>query len=479
MLITTVLIFILSLAIRWYKLPEYLFFGFEQGRDAIIIERILRYGDFVLVGPATNVEGVFHGAWYYYFLLIPYWLGGGSPLVASFFLAVVGSLVPVAVYFLGREIFRSKFWAISTSVLTVFSYEYILYSRWLSNVSPAPLFIVLSFLALWRFLKTQGRKYLILFALFASLAALFELILLPCYIFLLFLLVVFRQIKKVNFATFLLSSVVALIFFLPTIIFDLRNENIISKSIFGIAEKASSGGVGGIINAFGIYFKQLYIHLFLSLFYIKNPVVQSLVAGFGVLGLALAFRKDNKKEAIFLLSWVLMSLPIMKISPGDPQHYIGLGLSFIFLFVFALKQVAAGRYFKFLFPAFCLLFLLSIFNTFVSLSTNQDVFFRTTQRDLVYSDQLALLKFIDEDSQGKPYRFISFTVPSLRPEGWQYLHSYYYQNASSEGARTVYLSIEEGVYPVWEGRWISELGKSRLESERKFGLIRLQKRILE
>lgn len=480
MIVTIILIFLLSFFLRWINLQDYLFFGFEQGRDALIAEGILKHFDFVLVGPATNVEGVFHGAWYYYLLLVPYGLSGGNPLAASFFLVVLGALVPVAVFFLSREIFKSKTWALIASLLTVFSYEYILYSRWLSNVSPAPLFIVLCLFALWKFIKTGSGKFFILFAAFASIASLFELILLPEFLFLLVLLTIFRLIRKISLRSLFFSFLTALFFFAPTIIFDFRNEHIIFKSISGIAKESSAGGLQGIANAFEIYTKQLYIHLFLSLFYIKVFYIQLFTVLVMTAGLITAFIKNkDKNEGLFILSLILMSLPVMKISPGDPQHYVGIGLGFILIFCYSLKVLYGTVYFRYLAVIFSVFFLLGLFNTVNNLLTNKDVFFRTTQDDLVYSDQLNILKFINEDSNGRPYKFINFTVPFLHPEGWEYLHKYYYPDSRQDGAEIIYITIEEGVYPVWEEKWINDLGRTRLEMERKFGLIRLQKRIPE
>ena len=107
---------------------------------------------------------------------------------------------------------------------------------------------------------------------------------------------------------------------------------------------------------------------------------------------------------------------------------------------------------------------------------NKDVFFRTSQDDLNYADQKAVLDFINKDSNNQSYRFISFTIPSLQPEGWDYLHKYFYPENKSEGAKLVYIVIEKHVYPVWENKWINDLGKTKLVFEKKFGLLRLQKR---
>lgn len=476
----SVLIFILSFIIRSVKITDYLFFGFEQGRDAQVIENIYKLQDFVLAGPATSVGGIFHGPWYYYVMAIPYGLGGGDPLAASFFLVMLGSLVPVVMYFLGKEIFKSKWWGLVGSILAVFSYEYILYSRWLSNVSPAPLFIALSFLMAWKFIITKKRKFFLLFSLFAGFASTFELLLLPEFIFLFLLLIFFKQFKDLSGKTLLGAAAILLLIFSPLILFDFRNEHIIFNSILGLAGESSGGGLDGIRIGFVIYIKQLYTHLSLSLFNIQSLPIQIAIFIMILLNLFISLsKKENHKPIIFLLSLVLMSFPVMKISPGDPQHYVGIGLGWILIFCFVLKNLWNIVGYKYILLVLGSLFIVSFYFSLEYLLTNRNVFFRTIQDDLVYSDQKTLLGYVNEDSRGLPYELISFTIPSLQPQGWEYLHKHFYPNAGSQNAKIIYITIEKGVYPVWENKWIAELGKTNLEYERKFGLIRLQKRIVE
>ena len=102
---------------RLIKIQDHLFFGFEQGRDLQIIQRIYQIKDFVLVGPSTSIGGVFHGPWYYYLLAIPLGLTSGNPLAASIFLIILGSFLPVVIYLLGRDLFGSKVWGVIAAVV--------------------------------------------------------------------------------------------------------------------------------------------------------------------------------------------------------------------------------------------------------------------------------------------------------------------------------------------------------------------------
>ena len=50
-----VLIFLFAFILRAYKIEDFLFFGYEQGRDALIVENIIYLKDFTLTGPSTSI----------------------------------------------------------------------------------------------------------------------------------------------------------------------------------------------------------------------------------------------------------------------------------------------------------------------------------------------------------------------------------------------------------------------------------------
>lgn len=474
-----ILIFLVSLFVRIYKISDYLFFGFEQGRDAQIIQNIYDFKDFVLVGPSTSIGGLFHGPWYYYLMALPYGLSGGNPIAASIFLIILGSTVPVVGFIFASKFFKSRFWAVILTVMLIFSFEYVLYSRWLSNVSPAPLFIILSFFVLWIYIKTLKTKFFFYFVFFASLSSSFQMILFPQYIFLVFILYIFKQLKLPSFKNMALPAFISFCIFAPAVFFDFRNEHITFNSLINFLKEAGQGNSESLFSGVKVYLLQLYQHFIYSLFYVKYFPFQMVLFITIISGIVIGFLMGQKKESIFLLSWWMMSIPLIKISPGNPQYYVAIGLGLIFLFCFSLINLWKVKHLKILTIIFLLLMPVSFFSSVQNVVLNKDIFFRTTQDDLVYLNQRKLLEFINADAKGKPYKFTAFTIPSLHPEGWEYLHKFYYPNSTEVDAKIVYIAIEEKVFPIWENKWIDELGRTNLEYERKFGLIRLQKRVIE
>lgn len=469
------LIFFLSLILRLVKIQDFLFFGFEQGRDLQIVQKIYQLRDFVLVGPSTSIGGVFHGPWYYYLLSLPLGLSSGNPLAASIFLIVLGSFVPVVIYLLAKDIFNSKFWGVVAGIFTVFSYEYILYARWLSNVSPAPLFASLAFLMIWKYSKMNREKFFLLFVFFSGIAVLFQMILIVQFGFVFLILLLFKVIKPPPLKNILFSAGILLILFGPLILFDFRNQHLIFSSLLNfnpIKDSQNTNPFGGLL----VYLEQMRNHLQLSLVNLSFFPLQIAIMISIFAGVYLSYRKKSRKQIIFLIGWILMGLPLILISPGNPQYYVCIGLGWILLFTLTLKTFWEAKKLKIAAILLAGVFFLGIISTVSNLLNNKEVFFRTIQDDLNYADQKKVLDFIHNDSSGAPYRFISFTIPSLQPQGWDYLKSYFYPNDPERDAKIVYVVIEKNVYPVWENKWIDDLGKSELLFEKNFGLLRLQKR---
>jgi len=267
------------------------------------------------------------------------------------------------------------------------------------------------------------------------------------------------------------------ILFAPLILFDFRNQHITFNSLLNFANGSSSEEGSNLVSAVIVYFNQMRQHIGLSIININFWWFQLIIIIFTILGVAINYKnlKENSK-IIFLSIWGFMSLPLIWVSPGNPQYYVGIGLGWIMLFSLALKTFWKTKKLTVLSITATILFVIGIILSIYNLNFNKDVFFRTSQDDLNYADQKSILNFIHQDSNNQSYRLVSFTIPSLHPEAWDYLHQYFYPKNSSDNAKIVYIVIEKYVYPVWEEKWINDLGETRLIFEKKFGLLRLQKR---
>src|SRR3989344_1530883 len=60
-------------------------YTYDQGRDFLKAAEIVLDKNPTFIGPTTGIQGVFHGAWYYYLLLIPFFIFSGAPIGFYYF----------------------------------------------------------------------------------------------------------------------------------------------------------------------------------------------------------------------------------------------------------------------------------------------------------------------------------------------------------------------------------------------------------
>lgn len=469
----------LAVTLHWYRLPVDLFFGFEQGRDAMASMAIVKSGDFVLVGPKTDIGGLFHGAWYYYLMAIPYGLSGGNPLVASFSLVFLTAFVPVVMWFLGRELTGSTKWATVGAFLSIISYEAIHYSRWLSNVTPAFLGVPVVMWCWWQFRKTKQEWWWIVGAGVAGLTAQFEIILTLWFGWIAVVLLATQWLPKPSARAWLGSLAAAGFWYVPMLLFNLRNDWISWHSTLAYLNEANhQTGASSLSRSVVGYGQQLLRLTHRNLLGAADWRWWATLVVM-VSGVIMAWRHKKSQPAIlFCLAWWLMTAPVMLFprSLSLPQLYIGTGLSVIWLWVLAIQAWWRPMWGKVVAMAAVAVLVSTWWPLWQNYSQNRDVFFRTIQDDLNLADQRRLLAYVHQDAAGQPYRLQAFSIPYFQDQGWRYLHSYWYPQATSDGAQIIYVVIEKAVEPFWIKKWTEELGPTQLLSTQTFGLLTVEKR---
>lgn len=459
-------------------MADNLFFGWEQGFDALVIYKLLTFGDLTLIGHWTDIPGFFHGPHHYYIMALPYALSGGNPLAASFVSVALGSLVPVVIYFLSKSFLGSAKWGLVSAIIVISSFEFISYARWFNHPALALLFLALLFWGLWKYHLTQKGVYFFLSVIFAAFAAQLEMVL-PTQLALVFIfyfgskLIQFPKIK-----TLFLSFLAFLFVFSPLIIFNFRHNNMLILSLVKYLSGLGDSQVS-LIQKFSGYLAELVYVIGENLFPMTRIFPAVVFYLIFLLGLGLFSREKKKRPVfIFVLGWAMMSLGVSFTGINNLQHYfLGTGLAWIILFTFSTYALIKHKITRLLLIPLVLLLLLTRYETVVKIHTNTRFFFATIQDDLNYRDQSNLLRFVHEDAAGERYRLVSFTIPYFMTHAWDYLHQYYYPQDKYENSKITYLIIESQVASFYEDQWIADLGKTELVWEKHFGKIRLQKRI--
>lgn len=480
------LLFVISMMIRTYNIHNFLFFGFEQGLDAQRVHSIIKLEDFRLVGTKTDIDGVFQGGWWYYLLVIPYLLGGGNPVAAAIFMAVLNSLAVVAVYFFAVEFLKSKPWGLIAGLLATVSFDFITYSRWITINDPALPLVVISFWVLWKFINTPKQGWwFILFALSASFAAQFQIILIFSYGFVLAVLLATRILPVAKAKDWLLATLASGTLFIPYLIFNLRNQWITVTSAIAYLQGGNDRMVYKpslleSLKAYGHMFTRLIEHTFSASREIEPRTY--LIVGFLIIGTLILFltQKKLRRELTFLLVWVFMSLPLLFFTQALSldQLYIGTSAGLILLITFISQQFFKSKHLvlKSSLVLVAVVILIGAGFSLKSVATNKGYYFITTLDGMNFKDELAVIDTIYEAGKNENYRLEPFTIPYYSPNAWEYLHSWRYPNKDFKHGDVIYIIIQPNVEAYWQKEWIKTLKANDLVWEKQIGEIKIEKR---
>ncbi|MBU2036308.1 glycosyltransferase family 39 protein [Patescibacteria group bacterium] len=145
---------------RLYKIDQYLTFLGDEGRDVIIVRRLLVYRDLILVGPGTSIGNMYLGPLYYYLMAPALFLANYSPVGPAVQVALLGILTIFLIYLISRQWFGIKA-ALASSFLYAIAPTVIIYSRSSWNPNIMPFFSIICIYSLWRVWKKEEFKWFI------------------------------------------------------------------------------------------------------------------------------------------------------------------------------------------------------------------------------------------------------------------------------------------------------------------------------
>ncbi len=148
-------IIIVGAFLRLYKIDQYMTFLGDEGRDVIIVRRLLVYGDPILIGPGTSIGNMYLGPLYYYMMAPALFLAGFSPVGPAIQVALLGVITIFWVWWIGREWF-GKIAGLLASGLFAVAPTVIIYSRSSWNPNIMPFFSLLSIYSIWKVYESRG-----------------------------------------------------------------------------------------------------------------------------------------------------------------------------------------------------------------------------------------------------------------------------------------------------------------------------------
>jgi len=440
-------IFIIALILRWWYLPaKAIFFSFDQGRDAFIVQEILGGHLKVLGPPVSGVPGLFNGALYYYVIAPFYLLGHGSPIVVSYWFSFLNALGIFVIYYLVYFLTKKRTPSIVSAFIYACSYEASQYANLITNASMAEWFIPLFYIGLYLWITKKWKWAPVLaafglgFSLQSEIARAFNFVPLVVWLFL------YR--KNINLKQILIFIVALIFSVLPMIISEIKfGFTGISGLIYLLTRQDK---ITQSISAID-FVKRFLLQSSETLSYTLFPanIVIGGILGFGIVLFSIykTIKDKNKKEfpwapflAFAIFSYVL-ALPF----GGWNMRHIMVGTS---AEIAAFAGIFIWKYFdKKTLILLIIIAIISFSNIYQILKDNihgQIIF--SLDSDLVLSTETQVLDYVYLEAGGKPFSISTLTSPLFINTTWSYLFNWY--------GKTKY-----GYLPYWIGRdQIGQLG---------------------
>ncbi len=324
------LILLLSaILLRFYRLGEFATFLGDQGRDAIIIKRIVTFEHLPAIGAPTSIGQIFLGPFYYYFIAPFLLIFNFDPVGLAYGVALLSITGLLISYFMVKKNL-SKGAALVFFVLTVFSITLIDLSRFSWNPNLLPFFAFFSLYFMNLIIEREKMiDYIILGALLSISVQLHYLGIFLIFPLIFTLFLKYRTKKKFNLQNVAAGLISCILFSSPLIIFDLKHGFLNSKSFLNLIFKKEVISQGSFLDRLLDTNKQFYLHIFrLEL----NPIIAIVITA----ALIFSTLKLTKKTfvRINLVNFVSFILGFSLLNSLRYPHYYGqIYLSFFVLII--------------------------------------------------------------------------------------------------------------------------------------------------
>ncbi len=476
-------IFVLAFVLRISGLDQNLLFGFEQGRDALKAQDIHSFRDIVLIGPKTDIDGIFHGVWYYYLVAILYLVSQGDPVLVVYELAALNALSVFVVYAIARNLNMSKPMSVIASLFVAVSFNIVIYARWLSNVSPSILVVACFMLSVILLVKNRKDIYWIPTFFFFALLFHFELL---HGLYATVLLLVISPVYRLKLFTknWWIGLGLFVAINIPFVIFDIKNQFILSKGV--IHYLTTSNLSPKPFHAITVYTLGL-IQEITTTFHTKMATAPFL-AFFVLLIKILTDHKSRSQSSVqVLLFFIAWSFPYMFLLKYDPldQFYAGTSLALILVFTYGLSIITTNSNKYFVYGASILLSLGMFAGTYENIASREGIFYHSVQRSMTLGDQKKVISQMF--SKNTPFEWEAFTIPYYYNDAYKYLIPWYGNKLVGSNAQSLlsapdkelyFLIIEPSTSGYWLDRWIKEKdGVSTKVKESEYGEMLLEERL--
>ncbi|GIW62792.1 MAG: hypothetical protein KatS3mg090_0618 [Patescibacteria group bacterium] len=425
-----ILIFLIVLfsIIRIKTIKEKTFpYTYDQGRDFLKVEEVVRYKNPTFIGPTTGLPGVYHGAWWYYFLAIPYILTNGNPIAFPYWLFLSQLLSFLLFFYFLNKNFSSVESIIFLSFIA-FSPYFISMSTFVINSVLTFPFILLFVYSIYNLFATNKSKFY--FLIFLSVGFVWEaefafgIFLLPATII---MLILFGRLKDVflNKKNLILSALGLIIPLSLRLAFEIKNNFIQTKTFINFIINPKLHNPRPLLDSaieritqFSNYYTSIFpdfLNSITSIFFLTIITSAFIIT--------LRKKSKNIETKIFyannLIIFLLFALSVFYRDNFWANYYEGIQLFFIISIILAINIIGKTKTktgYIIIKTGLILILttgLISSYNVIKNPSKPQGFFVQDTIVNKIYNE-----------NKGKEFCVKIYTPPVI-PYTWDYLFKYY------------------------------------------------------
>lgn len=478
-------IWLLGFIFRIYRQNQLLGFYYDQGRDAQIASDIISFKNFPAIGPTTGINGLFLGPFWFYLITPGYFIARGNPAIASTFMAFLESLSIIFIFLLLKKYVNEKSAWIG-AILWAFSYYLIRSSRWFSNPTPLPTFVLAMVFLLTEIYVNKKYKYWIwvtfLLGLTIQLEAASAVFFIP--IILTFALINWHQTIKAKFSIWFKSALSFGILLVPQVGFEIKNNFLITKNFIGFLTgkvNSDSGKSWGIptlsfFNKRILFFYNTFINKLDPNFTSPLNILYLLIFIIGIIFLYKKYKNNKFIQLNFL--WLFIPLLFLIFFLGNygniyDYYLTGFFAAFIILFAVILSHTATPIVILFL-------------ATFLYYNTSHTIQTITANPDgpthISLGNEMQGVNHICQNTKDKEYN-LSVYVPPVIPHSYDYLFNWQIKNNQCQAQNTAPVDLIYTLHEVDPPHperlevWLDQQNNSsKIIEETKYGGVIVQKR---
>lgn len=335
--IVLLLIVILGLFFRIYKLEIFYPWGHDQDLFAWIAKDIVIDGHPRLIGQQTTIIGVFIGPVFYYLMALFFAIFKMNPLSSIIVITTISFFTIVSIYWVFNKFFGSRIGLIGAFLYAV-SPGMVFFSRWAVPTQPTTLWSIWYLYFLFSILK--GNLSLIILGALVGLIWHIHVAFIPL---LLLLPISFWITKKTGYKigiskkSFVISFLAFSVLMFPFFAFEVRHnfQQIKALTRATYEEKGEAAGVNRMVKTINLGGRSLAGAFFLSNATVElNTSLTMMLPFLLLITILYLFSKKSltKNQAILLISWIFVVFFGQFISKTQiSEHYFGVLTVVLFL----------------------------------------------------------------------------------------------------------------------------------------------------